>query len=55
MPRLVDDEMLEAFAIVAPPQEVPGRLAQRCAGVVNRVSFISQTPPAALLDALRKP
>ena len=55
MARLVDDDMLEAFAIVAPPQEVPRRLAQRCAGAVNRVSFISQTPPAALLDALREP
>ncbi len=55
MGRLINDDMLEAFAIVAPPEEVPGRLAQRCAGVVNRVSFISHEPSAALLDALRKP
>jgi probable F420-dependent oxidoreductase len=55
MARLVDDDMLEAFAIVAPPEEVPRRLAQRYAEVVNRVSFISQAPPAALLDALREP
>ncbi len=53
MGRLIDDDMLEAFAIVAPPEEVPSRLAQRCAGVVNRVSFITQTPSPALLGALR--
>src|SRR5260370_10202432 len=53
MGRLIDDDMLEAFAIVAPPEEVPSRLAQRCAGVGNRVAFITQTPSPALLCAVR--
>ena len=41
MPELIDDEVLDAFAIVAPLEEVPDRLVKRCAGVVDRVSFIS--------------
>ena len=54
MGALVDDDVLHAFAIVAPLREVPNRLAQRCAGLVNRVSFITQTPPPTeLLEALR--
>jgi probable F420-dependent oxidoreductase len=53
MAALVDDDMLRAFAIVAPPQEVPGLLAERCAGVVDRVSFLVSQPSAALLDAIR--
>ncbi len=53
MDRLVDDDMLRAFAIVAPPEEVPALLAQRCAGVVDRVSFLPHAPDQALLDAIR--
>jgi hypothetical protein len=44
--------MLHAFAIVAPPEQVPGLLAQRCAGVVNRVSFLVCAPPPELRSAL---
>jgi len=52
MDSLVTDEMLHAFAIVAPPDQVPRLLAQRCAGVVNRVSFIIGQPAAGLLEAI---
>ena len=45
--------MLDAFAIMAPGEEVPGLLAQRCAGVVNRVSFLVSSPSAELLAAIR--
>lgn len=41
MPELIDDEVLNAFAIVAPLDEVPDRLITRCAGIVDRVSFIT--------------
>jgi probable F420-dependent oxidoreductase len=40
MDALVSDDMLHAFAIIAPPEQVPRLLARRCAGLVNRVSFI---------------
>jgi probable F420-dependent oxidoreductase len=53
MDALVTDDMLYAFAIVAPPEQVPGLLAQRCAGVVNRVSFLVSAPSPDLLAAIR--
>ncbi len=53
MGRLIDDDMLDEFAIVAPPRDVPDRLATRCAGIINRVSFIPQTPSREVLDAVR--
>jgi hypothetical protein len=45
--------MLHAFAIVAPPDQVPRLLAQRCAGVVSRVSFLAHRPGPALIEAIR--
>jgi probable F420-dependent oxidoreductase len=53
MAGLIDDEMLHAFAVVAPLDEVPKRLVERCAGVVDRVSFISSVEHLSLLEALR--
>ena len=53
MAGLIDDDVLDAFAIVAPLEEVPRRLAVRCAGVVDRVSFISRRQHPALVDILR--
>ena len=50
MDALVTDEMLHAFAIIAPPAQVPQLLARRCAGVVSRVSFMIGRPSADLLD-----
>ncbi len=53
MPGLIDDEVLDAFAIVAPIDEVPERLAKRCGGVVDRVSFIRRAEHPSLIDMLR--
>ncbi len=39
MGDLIDDEMLDAFAVVCPPEEVPRRVLDRFGGVVDRVSF----------------
>jgi probable F420-dependent oxidoreductase len=55
MESLIDDEVLTTFAIVAPLEEVPDRLSDRCAGVVDRVSFISQVEHPSLLHTLRRP
>ncbi|HTU73263.1 MAG TPA: TIGR03617 family F420-dependent LLM class oxidoreductase [Trebonia sp.] len=52
MDALITDDMLHAFAIVAPPAQVPQLLARRCAGLVSRVSFIGGRPPRELLDAV---
>ena len=52
MDALVTDDMLHAFAIVAPPEQVPGLLAQRCARVVNRVSFLVCAPSPELRSTL---
>jgi probable F420-dependent oxidoreductase len=52
MAGLIDDEMVDAFAIVAPLDEVAKRLVDRCAGVVDRVSFISNVEHPSLLEAL---
>jgi probable F420-dependent oxidoreductase len=52
MSGLVTDEMLHAFAIVAPVEQVPALLAERYAGRLDRVSFISATPSPELLEAL---
>ena len=53
MGALIDDDVLDAFAVVAPLDKVPELLARRCAGVVTRVSFISTVPPPSLLEAVR--
>ena len=53
MGELIDDHVLDAFAIVAPLADVPERLAKRCAGVVDRVSFITRVEHPALVNVLR--
>ncbi len=52
MDRLIDDEMLETFALVGPIREIPERLAERCSGTVDRVSFIGGEAPPELLATL---
>jgi probable F420-dependent oxidoreductase len=52
MGALVDDDMLNAFAIVAPPDGIADLVAERCRGVVDRVSFISQKPVPGLMGAV---
>jgi len=39
MRTLIDDDILDAFAIVAAPDDVPDRLAKRFGGVVDRMSL----------------
>jgi probable F420-dependent oxidoreductase len=39
MGGLIDDEMLHAFAVVAAPEDVPGKLLERFGDVVDRVSL----------------
>jgi probable F420-dependent oxidoreductase len=39
MGELIDDEVLDAFAVVCPLDEVPGRVLARFGGIVDRFSF----------------
>ncbi|HLG67385.1 MAG TPA: LLM class F420-dependent oxidoreductase [Acidimicrobiales bacterium] len=50
MGALVDDTMLKTFAVVAPPEEVPGRVLARFGQLVDRftISTPAQRPDAAL-------
>jgi probable F420-dependent oxidoreductase len=58
MSGLIDDEVLRAFAVVAPIDSVASALTQRCSGVIDRVlpGFPDRTPEpviAAVLDEVR--
>ena len=60
MGALVDDDVLRAFAVVAPLAELAGALRARCAGVIDRVlpAFPAGLPEDAIdavLDELREP
>ncbi len=39
MGELITDEILETFAVVAPPEEIPKRLLERYGDLVDRLSF----------------
>jgi probable F420-dependent oxidoreductase len=39
MGELIGDDVLDAFAVVAPPDQVPARIRERFAGVIDRLSF----------------
>lgn len=39
MHNLISDEMLEAFAVIAPPDELPYALRERYAGLLDRAGF----------------
>ncbi len=45
MPGLITDEMLNEIAIVAPMQEVPRRIKERYAGLLDRVTFYAPFTP----------
>jgi hypothetical protein len=45
MAGLVTDEMVDAFAIVAAPDDLPARVAERYSGLLTRITF---TPPSSL-------
>jgi len=58
MSALIDDDMLGAFAVAAPIDRVGAALAERCAGVIDRVlpGFVGAMPEpaiAAVLDEVR--
>jgi probable F420-dependent oxidoreductase len=60
MGTLIDDEILDAFAVVAPIDELADALKRRCAGAIDRVmvGFPKSVPDekvAALLSELRTP
>ena len=39
MGDVIDDEMLNEFAIVTPPEELPARVKQRFGGMIDRLQF----------------
>jgi probable F420-dependent oxidoreductase len=60
MGSLIDDEILEAFAVVAPLDEVAAKIRDRCDGVIDRVlvgfpSAVPEDTVSAVLRELREP
>jgi probable F420-dependent oxidoreductase len=55
MGSLIDDEMLDAFAVVAPPDEVAAKLRRRCDGAITRVlpAFPPDLPETGVAAILR--
>ncbi len=58
MASLIDDEVLEAFAVVAPLDGVAAKVRERCDGVIDRVlvgfpSSVEEATVMALLQELR--
>jgi hypothetical protein len=59
MPALVTDEILDQVAIVAPADQVPARIAERYAGLLDRITFytpftVDQAPRwRAMIQAFR--
>jgi probable F420-dependent oxidoreductase len=58
MGSLIDDEILEEFAVVAPLTEVAKKIRERCAGVIDRVlvgfpSSAEESAVTAVLQELR--
>lgn len=51
MPQVITDEVVEAFAIVAPVSRVPQVLNRRLGDVVDRVSFLPRTHHPELVAA----
>ncbi|MCV7260061.1 LLM class F420-dependent oxidoreductase [Mycobacterium shimoidei] len=53
MASLIDDDMLEAFAVVAPVEKLASALASRCDGVIDRVMpSLPPTLPEATVTAV---
>jgi probable F420-dependent oxidoreductase len=53
---VVDDEVLQTFAVIGTPDEVVQELRKRYAGVVTRITIVPPDDPseaASMLDALR--
>jgi probable F420-dependent oxidoreductase len=54
MADLIDDEILDAFAVVATPEALPKAFAARVAGLSDRVTVPVQTIPAETATAVRE-
>ncbi|AHH19026.1 putative F420-dependent oxidoreductase [Nocardia nova SH22a] len=56
MAALISDDMIEAFAVVASPRELPELLARRFGGLITRMSFAPGPglPPEAVADLVRE-
>jgi probable F420-dependent oxidoreductase len=57
---LIDDEILDAFAVVAPLDEVASKIRDRCDGVIDRVlvgfpASVDENTVIAVLQDLRRP
>ena len=60
MGALIDDEVLDAFAVVAPLDQVADKIRDRCDGVIDRVlvgfpSSVAEDTVIVLLEELRQP
>lgn len=54
MSDLIDDEMLQAFAVTGTVDEVAQQLVQRCGGKMDRISPVIYQPETELLGALAR-
>jgi probable F420-dependent oxidoreductase len=52
MGELVDDEVLAAFAVVAPPERVADAVLERWGGLVDRFGFYGALPDAATREVI---
>lgn len=52
MGDVIDDEMLDAFAIVAEPHDVPARIAERFGGSLDRLQFYAGVSDADLWETI---
>jgi probable F420-dependent oxidoreductase len=60
MASLIDEEILEAFAVVAPLDQAAAKIRDRCDGVIDRVlvgfpASVEEATVTTLLDELRQP
>jgi hypothetical protein len=53
MAALISDEMLEAFAIVGAPGEIPEKLRRRYSGLLDRLAIYETFDPGRNLTAQR--
>lgn len=47
----IGDDLLDAIAVCGPPEEIPAKLADRYAGLVDRLALVAPLAPKALEDA----
>jgi alkanesulfonate monooxygenase SsuD/methylene tetrahydromethanopterin reductase-like flavin-dependent oxidoreductase (luciferase family) len=52
--RLIDDDILNTFAVVGTPAEVARKIAARYKGKVDRISPVVYQPDVPLLTELRQ-